>query len=240
MQALMLAAGMGKRLGKYTQNNTKCMLNVDGKTLLERAVEALLDAGIKKLIMVVGYKRDNVKKYIQEECKNPRVKEMEFVFIDNDVYDKTNNIYSLYMAKDFLEKDDTILLESDLIYDPILINRLVASQKPNLVSVAKYEQWMDGTVIKVDEQNSITEFIEKKNFEYCEINKYYKTVNVYKFSKEFSKNEFNPFLEAYIKSYGENEYYELVLKIIAHLSRSQLEALDVSDIDWYEIDDSQI
>lgn len=239
MQALMLAAGMGKRLGKYTKNNTKCMLEVDGKTLIERATEALLDAGIKKFVMVVGYRGENVKKYILEECKNPRMKEMEFVFIDNDVYDRTNNIYSLYMAKEYLEKDDTILLESDLIYDPVLIKRLVDSKRPNLVSVAKYEQWMDGTVIKVDENNSITEFIEKKNFDYNEIDTYYKTVNVYKFSKKFSKNEFNPFLEAYIKSYGENEYYELVLKIIAHLSRSQLEALDVSDIDWYEIDDAQ-
>lgn len=239
MQALMLAAGMGKRLGKYTKNNTKCMLDVDGKTLIERATEALLDAGITKFIMVVGYKKENVKKFILEECTNPRMKEMEFVFIDNEVFDKTNNIYSLYMAKDYLEKDDTILLESDLIYDPVLIKRLVDSKKPNLVSVAKYDQWMDGTVIKIDKHNNIIEFIEKKNFEYEEVDKYYKTVNVYKFSKEFSKNEFNPFLEAYIKSYGENEYYELVLKIIAHLSRSQLEALDVSDIDWYEIDDAQ-
>ncbi|MBR2704765.1 MAG: aminotransferase class I/II-fold pyridoxal phosphate-dependent enzyme [Clostridia bacterium] len=239
MQALMLAAGMGKRLGKYTKNNTKCMLEVDGKTLIERATEALLDAGIKRFVMVVGYRGENVKKYILEECKNPRMKEMEFIFIDNDVYDKTNNIYSLYMAKEELEKDDTILLESDLIYDPVLIKRLVDSKKPNLVSVAKYEQWMDGTVIKIDENNSIIEFIEKSGFNYNEIDKYYKTVNVYKFSKEFSKKEFNPFLDAYIKAYGENEYYELVLKIIAHLSRSQLEALDVSDIDWYEIDDAQ-
>ncbi len=239
MQALMLAAGMGKRLGKYTKNNTKCMLEVDGKTLIERATEALLDAGIKRFVMVVGYRGENVKKYILEECKNPRMKEMEFIFIDNDVYDKTNNIYSLYMAKEELEKDDTILLESDLIYDPVLIKRLVDSKKPNLVSVAKYEQWMDGTVIKIDDNNSIIEFIEKSGFNYDEIDKYYKTVNVYKFSKEFSKKEFNPFLDAYIKAYGENEYYELVLKIIAHLSRSQLEALDVSDIDWYEIDDAQ-
>jgi hypothetical protein len=143
------------------------------------------------------------------------------------------------MAKDELEKDDTILLESDIIYDAVLIKRLVKSERPNLVSVAKYEQWMDGTVIKVDEKNNIIEFIEKKNFDYNQINEYYKTVNIYKFSKEFSKKEFNPFLEAYIKAYGDNEYYELVLKIIAHLSRSKLEAIDVSDVNWYEIDDAQ-
>lgn len=239
MQALMLAAGMGKRLGKYTAGNTKCMLNVDGKTLLERAIEALLDAKVNKLVLVVGYKGENVKKYILEECTNPRIKDMEITFIDNDIYDKTNNIYSLYLAKDELAKDDTILLESDLIYDYKLIKRLVKNEEKNLVTVAKYKQWMDGTVIKVDNDNNILEFIEKKNFDFKDIDKYYKTVNIYKFDKEFLNRAFIPFLEAYIKAYGENEYYELVLKIIAHLSRSSLKALDVSDIKWYEIDDSQ-
>ena len=239
MQALMLAAGMGKRLGKYTADNTKCMLKINDKTLIERATEALLDAGINKMILVLGYKGDNVKKYLLEECSNPRIKEMEYVFIDNDVFDKTNNIYSLYLAKDELAKDDTILLESDLIYDYDLIKRLVASKEKNLVSVTKYTQWMDGTVIRVDDDNNILEFIEKKKFSFEEIDDYYKTVNVYKFSKEFINKEFISFLDAYIKAYGENEYYELVLKIIAHLSRSSLKALDVSDIKWYEIDDGQ-
>lgn len=239
MQALMLAAGMGKRLGKYTQGNTKCMLKIQDKTLIERAIEASYEAGIKRFVMVVGYKGENVKKFLLEECKNPIVKKMKIDFIDNDIYDKTNNIYSLYLAKDELEKDDTILLESDLIYDYDLIKRLVDNKEKNLVSVAKYEEWMDGTVIKIGEGDSVSEFIEKKNFDFNDIDQYYKTVNVYKFSKEFSKKEFIPFLEAYLKAYGENEYYELVLKIIAHLSRSQLKALDVSDIDWYEIDDAQ-
>ena len=61
MQAIMLAAGKGSRLGKYTKNNTKCMLNIHGKTLLERAIDALLEAGIKDFILVLGYKKDNVK-----------------------------------------------------------------------------------------------------------------------------------------------------------------------------------
>ena len=239
MQALMLAAGMGKRLKKYTANNTKCMLKIQGKTLIERAVEALLEAGVNKMILVVGYKGDNLKKFLLEECQNPKIKEMEFKFIDNNIFDKTNNIYSLSLAKEELEKEDTILLESDLIYDYKLIKRLVDSKDANLVSVAKYEQWMDGTVIKIDEERNVLEFIEKKNFSFKQLDEYYKTVNVYKFSKEFLNKAFLPFLDSYIKAYGENEYYELVLKIIAHLSRSQLKAIDVSDLDWYEIDDSQ-
>ena len=240
MQALILAAGMGKRLGKYTKNNTKCMLKVNNKTLIERTIEALVDNGVKKLILVVGYKNENVKKYLLEDCNNPKVKEIELVFIDNPIYDKTNNIYSLYLAIDEFKKDNTILLESDLIYQPELIKRLVKNKEKNLVSVAKYEQWMDGTVVKLcEENNNIIEFIEKKNYDYNEIDQYYKTVNIYKFSKQFINKEFIPFLKAYIEAYGENEYYELVLKIITHMSRSNLKALDVSDLDWYEIDDSQ-
>ena len=58
MQALMLAAGMGKRLGRYTKNATKCMVPVNGKTLIEYAIEALVKNNIKKMIIVVGYKSD--------------------------------------------------------------------------------------------------------------------------------------------------------------------------------------
>ena len=239
MKALMLAAGMGKRLGRYTAGNTKCMLKIGDKTLIERACEALYQAGITDFTIVVGYKGDNLKRFLLEECENPIVKKMNLKFIDNDIYDKTNNIYSLYLAKDELLEDDTILLESDLIYDYDLVKRIVDSKEENVVSVAKYTQWMDGTVIKIGEENNITEFIEKKDFNFNEIDQYYKTVNIYKFSKDFSAKQFVPFLDAYIKAYGENEYYELVLKIIAHLSRSKLKALDVSDLKWYEIDDAQ-
>ncbi|MCR5483510.1 MAG: aminotransferase class I/II-fold pyridoxal phosphate-dependent enzyme [Bacilli bacterium] len=239
MKALMLAAGMGKRLGRYTAGNTKCMLKIGDKSLIERACEALYEAGINDFTIVIGYKGDNLKKFLLEECENPIVKQMNFTFIDNDIYNKTNNIYSLYLAKDELIKDDTIMLESDLIYDYDLIKRMVDSKEKNLVSVAKYKQWMDGTVVKLGNENNIKEFIEKKDFNFDEIDEYFKTINIYKFSKEFSRDVFVPFLDAYIKAYGENEYYELVLKIISHLSRSDLKALDASDIKWYEIDDAQ-
>ena len=240
VQALILAAGMGKRLGRYTSDNTKCMLKINDKTLVEHAIEALLEAGITKLILVVGYKGENVKKYLLQECTNPKVKKMELVFIDNPIYDKTNNIYSLFLAVDELQKSDTLLLESDLIYDRSLIKRLAQSPEENLVAVAKYRQWMDGTVVKISsDDQTIMEFVEKKDFRYSEIEEYYKTVNVYKFGKNFINKEFVPFLKAYIEAYGKNEYYELTLKVIAHISRSGLKALDVSDLTWYEIDDAQ-
>ena len=104
MQALILAAGMGKRLGKYTQDNTKCMLKINGKTLIERAIEALVAAGVNKLVLVLGYKGDNVKNFLLHECQNPAIKKIKLTFIDNPIYDKTNNIYSLFLAIDEFKK----------------------------------------------------------------------------------------------------------------------------------------
>ena len=163
MQAIMLAAGKGSRLGKYTKNNTKCMLEVYGKTLLERAVDALLLAGIKDFIIVLGYKGENVKKYIREKELD---KKINIIYVDNDVYDTTNNIYSLYLAKDYLIKDDTILLESDLIYDVSIVKKLVDSKYDSAAVIAKYEEWMDGTVVTLNDEGFINSFIERKNFEY--------------------------------------------------------------------------
>ena len=234
MQALMLAAGMGKRLGAYTNNQTKCMVKVGGKTLLEHAADALRQAGIRKFVIVVGYEGEKLMEFARE-----KLSDMELEFVVNKDYDTTNNIYSLYMAREQLMADDTIMLESDLIYEPRLIKEMVECDAPNVVAVAKYEHWMDGTVTLVGEDGTIQEFIEKKNFRYDSVEQYYKTVNVYKFSREFAAEQYVPFLSAYIQAYGKNQYYEMVLKALAHLHFAGLKAFEMGDIKWYEIDDVQ-
>jgi len=234
MQALMLAAGMGRRLKKYTNNQTKCMVKVAGKTLLEHAVESLKLAGITKFIMVVGYEADSLVDFVRNN-----IKDMEIHFVYNRDYASTNNIYSLYLARKYLARDDTILMESDLIYDPTLVRDIVNCPDENAVAVARYEHWMDGTVTVLDSENRIIEFVEKKDFRYAQVGEYYKTVNIYKFSKDFSKKQYIPFLEAYIKAYGANQYYESVLKALAHLAFANLKAFHVGERVWYEIDDAQ-
>ncbi len=230
----MLAAGMGKRLGRYTQNATKCMVPVNGKTLIEYCIEALLKAGIRTMIMVIGYKGEVLKGFL--EGKYP---EMNIAWIENPVYDKTNNIYSLFLASHELEKDDTILLESDLIFDPAILSELIENPQPNLAVVSHFEPWMDGTVTLIDEQNNITGMLDKKQFLWENIGGYYKTVNIYKLSKEFSSRYYVPFLAAYQKAYGQNEYYEQVLKVISFLDCTNLRAYPISGERWYEIDDMQ-
>jgi histidinol-phosphate/aromatic aminotransferase/cobyric acid decarboxylase-like protein/choline kinase len=234
MQAIILAAGMGNRLGKYTKNNTKCMLPINDKTLAERALDALNEAGIRKCIFVVGYKKENVISFLGNKYKN-----VEIIYVSNDIYDKTNNIYSLYLAKDYLLQDDTLLLESDLIFENRLITDMLSDSEPTIAAVARFESWMDGTVVQITENNKIAAFIPKKLFSFNEKDTYYKTVNIYKFSRNFSQNTYIPFLEAYSRTMGNNEYYEQVLRVIATLDKSELKAFVLTGQKWYEIDDAQ-
>lgn len=234
MQAIILAAGMGRRLGEYTKDNTKCMVPVNGVPLIDRLLGQLSRLKLDRVVIVVGYEGGKLVKHIGELYTDLNIE-----FVENPVYSRTNNIYSLWLAKDYLQQDDTILVESDLIFDDVLLNMLIDNPFPNLALVSKYETWMDGTMVRIDADCNIVNFVPKDAFDYSNAGKYYKTVNIYKFSKEFSTRKYVPFLEAYTKAVGNNEYYENVLRIISFLNSSDLKALPVTNAKWYEIDDKQ-
>lgn len=235
MQAVILAAGMGKRLKELTQDNTKCMVKINGVTLIERMLRQIDRHNLSKIVIVIGYEGQKLVDYIStlKNIKTP------IVYVDNPIYNKTNNIYSLSLAQDYLCEEDTLLFESDLIFEDSIIDLLLNDPRPSLALVDKYESWMDGTCVKLDEQDNITAFIPGKNFKYNEKDEYYKTVNIYKFSKNFSKNSYVPFLNAYIKALGENEYYEQVLRVITMLDNPEIKAERLTGQLWYETDDIQ-
>ena len=235
MQAIILAAGMGRRLGEYTKDNTKCMLPVNGVRLIDRLLSQLSKLELNRVVIVVGYQGQNLIDYIGDRYD----KQLKIEFVENPIYDKTNNIYSLALAKDKLQEDDTLLIESDLIFDDGMFSLLTENPYPNLALVAKYETWMDGTMVRLDADNNIVNFVPKAAFDYNETDSYYKTVNIYKFSREFSQTKYVPFLEAYSKAVGNNEYYENVLRIISFLNSHDLKALPITNEKWYEIDDKQ-
>lgn len=234
MQAIILAAGMGKRLGELTKGNTKCMIEVGGETLISRLLQQLDRQHLSRIVMVIGYKAQELRDYLATLPTATPIK-----FIENTIYDKTNNIYSLYMAKDYLCAEDTLLFESDIIMEDAVIDKLLNHPYPNLALVDKFESWMDGTVVTLDNENRILRFIPNSQFRYEEIPQYYKTVNIYKFSRDFSTNMYVPFLEAYCTALGRNEYYEQVLRVITMLDNSGMRALPLSGEKWYEIDDIQ-
>ena len=234
MQAIILAAGMGKRLGEYTKNNTKCMVEVNGVKLIDRVFKQLATLPISRVVMVIGYEGEKLRNYLGDEKEGLRID-----YVENSVYNKTNNIYSLWLAKQQLQEDDTLLIESDLIFDDQMLPLICNRPEPNLALVAKYEPWMDGTMVLIDDDRNIVNFVSKAAFDYSQIDKYFKTVNVYKFSRDFSRQKYVPFLEAYTKSVGNNEYYENVLRIISFLNSHDLKALPIQGLKWYEIDDKQ-
>lgn len=234
MQAIILAAGMGKRLKDLTKNNTKCMVEVNGVTLIDRLLRQLDAYNLKRIVIVVGYEGKKLIDYV-----NGRGVKTPIIFVDNPVYYKTNNIYSLFLAKNYLCEEDTLLFESDLIVEDSVIKTLVDDPRETLALVDKYESWMDGTCVKLSETDDIVEFIPGKKFKFEEIKSYYKTVNIYKFSKHFSKTHYVPFLEAYSNAMGNNEYYEQVLKIITMLDDPEIKAKRLNGELWYEIDDIQ-
>ena len=235
MQAIILAAGMGRRLGEYTRDNTKCMVPVNGIRLIDRLLGQLSKQPLQRVIIVVGYKGKELREYIGNRYEG----QVNIEFAENPVYDKTNNIYSLAIVKDKLQEDDTLLIESDLIFSDKLIPMIVDNPYPNLALVAKYETWMDGTMVRIDEDQNIVNFISKDAFDYNDVDSYYKTVNIYKFSQQFLKEKYVPFLDAYTKAVGLNEYYENVLRILSLLSNHDLKALPIGNEKWYEIDDKQ-
>lgn len=234
MQAIILAAGMGKRLGELTQDNTKCMIKVNGIPLIDRMLDQIDKRNFKRVVMVIGYEGEKLIKHIETlNIKTP------IIYVNNPVYDQTNNIYSLYLAKEQLEEDDTVLFESDLIFEDAVLDKIIEHPYPNLALVAKFQSWMDGTSLVLDEEDRIERFISTNSFKFEDIPNYFKTVNIYKFSKKFSVDYYVPFLEAYLKALGTNEYYEQVLKVITYLDDPQIKALRLGDEFWYEIDDIQ-
>lgn len=234
MQAVILAAGMGKRLKSLTQNNTKCMVQVNGVSLIDRMLHQIEKKHLSRIIIVIGYEGQKLVDYIETlNIQTP------IVYVNNPIYDKTNNIYSLALAKDWLCKEDSLLFESDLIFEDAVLECLLQDPRETLAIVDKYESWMDGTCVKLSENGKIEAFIPGNKFKFEESKDYYKTVNIYKFSKSFSENYYVPFLDAYQKALGENEYYEQVLRVITMLDNPPIWAKRLHGELWYEIDDIQ-
>lgn len=235
MQGMILAAGIGKRLKDLTKDNTKCMVKVNGVSLIERMLSQLDQLNLSRIVIVVGYKGDLLKSYIQGlGVKTP------ITYVENPIYDQTNNIYSLFLARDYLCQADTLLLESDLIFEDTVLNEIINDPRDSLALVDKYESWMDGTVVRLRSDDSIYDFTSSRKMDFSNSWKYYKTVNIYKFSKKFSEHTYVPFLEAYCQALGRNEYYEQVLKVITMLENPGIYAKRLpAGSKWYEIDDAQ-
>ena len=227
MQVIVLAAGMGKRLKDKTKNNTKCMVEIHGKPMIAHSFDILTrkQYGIKRIVMVVGYYGDKVKKYL-----GSRYNGVPIEYIDNPIYDKTNNIYSLALAKEKLLEDDTLLLESDLVFQCLAITSLLECPYPDIMLATPVTKFQDQYYVEVDNEGVLTRCSTDKD----ELTVYGEMVGIHKIGNVFYKE----MCEDYARKVEASPKlgYELELEDISR-SRRSLHVLKVDDLKWYEIDD---
>lgn len=234
MQAIILAAGFGKRLRPLTDNMPKSMVPVKGTPLLENTLNLLAETKkIDNVIIVIGHMADYIKTHIGDSWQH-----MSVTYVENTDYEKTNNVYSLYLAKDYV-KDDCIMLECDLYYGSDLIDLILSGEAECNILVSKYNpDTMNGSVIlSSDGVRADSLVIKRDQYEGFPYEKALKTVNVYKFSKDFICNQYFPMIDLYVKIGNINSYYELVLGAMVYYGNNDIRIINIDSNRWYEIDD---
>ncbi len=234
MQGIILAAGMGKRLLPLTKHKPKAMVKVLGKPILEYVMEGLARKQISEIIIVVGYCKDAIINYFGDNYKGVRI-----TYVHNDDYNKTNNIYSLKLGLEKI-KEDFILCEGDVVFEPKMLDFIKENSNKNLVFVSKYQSYMDGTVVKYNKSSKrITELITGANqgesYDYSEA---YKTINLYYLTYDFLQKHFKPTLELYLTNHDMSGYYEIILGALLYMDNEDLYACEIDKLKWFEIDDA--
>ena len=234
MQSIILAAGLGSRLGELTKECTKCMVKINGITLIERMLRQLDRYGMDRIIIVTGYKGDILKDYVQNLGINTPV-----VFVDNSDYRHTNNIYSLWLTREFLEEMDSLVLESDMIFEERVIEKMLAVDNGCGTFVARPRPWMDGSIVKLDKDNNIVYFVDEEEVKRIDPSYYHKIVSIYKFKKRYVSEKYMTYLNEYVKKNKDNNLYESLLKVIDLDVEKKIPAEILDEEQWYEINDIQ-
>jgi histidinol-phosphate/aromatic aminotransferase/cobyric acid decarboxylase-like protein/choline kinase len=217
-----------------TADIPKCLIEVNGQSLIERALHALALQHVNEAVIVVGYKSSLIRDRLGFSFDGIKI-----IYVDACDYETTNNIRSLWDARDYLN-EDVILVESDVVFDSNLITDLLR-EKGSSAAVSPNHKALSGTLINYDDQFRITKFIMNEDLDRLtkDIN-LFKTVNLYIFRKGLLKDQIVPRLDKLIRSGHENIYYETVLRdFVEEDSKDELIAVDISKNRWYEIDDQR-
>ena len=151
MIAVILAAGMARRLRPLTDTMPKCLLKIGDKSLLQRSVDSLISCGINEFVVVTGYRSRMITDFLKDNYTDKI-----FHFVDNDDYDTTNNIYSLWLAMPYVKGKDFLLLDSDILYDSKLLDK-VMEEECSALCVNRHELGDEEMKVVVDSNNVITE-----------------------------------------------------------------------------------
>ncbi len=231
-KAIILAAGIGSRLGLFTEHTPKCLAPINGVPILTNMLAHLADSGVEETVIVVGHLKEKIYDLIGTSFD-----EMKVSYIESDRYTTTNNIYSLWLAREHLT-EDVILLESDVFFERLLLDHMFANENRNVAAVARHQSWMTGTVVIINKEGNIQALLETRHqglqFDYSMV---FKTLNIYLLRNDFLRNQFVPRLEAFVNAGDVNQYYEIILHATAYSEQHTMMALLCDDIKWFEIDD---
>jgi len=222
--ALLLAAGTGSRLFPLTKSSPKCLTLVNDRSILERLVNSLKSQGFKRLVIVTGHEKECIMDYLGEKSADIRI---EYVY--SPLYKTTNNIYSLWMARNIIN-EPFVLFESDLIFNSTLLDDMVY---PDRMAVALMQPWLNGTTVSLDRANKVTQFHKGTTDSYSDIR--YKTVNIYSFSL-LSWQAIVKRLNQFITEGNVNCYYETVFAEMIEKKSLAFDSVSFDHKPWYEID----
>lgn len=152
MKAVILAAGVASRLKPLTDNTPKCLLNVGDKNILELTIDNIIANDIHDIIIVTGYLEEQIRMFVSEKYPGLNV-----VYIYNELYKSTNNIYSLWLAKDSTLGGEMLLMDSDIVFDGEIIAKLLESGYDNCLALKRHDVKEEEIKVKVDKKGSVIE-----------------------------------------------------------------------------------
>jgi len=227
MELVILSAGIGKRLRPLTDKKPKCLIEVLGKPILEHQLELFLDNNqIDQIIIIIGYKADLIKKYIKSRKNSNR----KIKLLVNQIYDKTNNMYSLYLAEDYL-KNSFLLLNGDVILQKEIVDGLIdfPFKDAIAVDVGKYNEESMKVTQNTGYLTDISKVIDKKNALGC-------SIDFYKFSEEGKNQLFNKINEYVNEKKEKNLWTEVAIQELLRKNELKMKAYDIKNMNWIEID----
>jgi L-glutamine-phosphate cytidylyltransferase len=221
--ALLLAAGMGSRLAPLTDDVAKCLVGLSGISILERLIRTLGTYGFTRLVIVVGHESESIQDYLGDQSGDIRID-----YVESTCYKTTNNIYSLWLARDLID-EPVLLIESDLVFNESLLEEML---KPDRMAISRQLPWMNGTTVTLGAEGVSAFCLGEMSRPDAT---HYKTVNIYSFAKETWRAVCER-LDSYIAAKRTGDYYESVFAEMVAAGTLELEPVLFEANSWYEVD----
>jgi choline kinase len=222
--ALLLAAGTGSRLQPLTDSAPKCLTEVGGIPILKRLIDCLRQNRFKRLVVVVGHLEQDIRRFLDRHANGLIVD-----YIVSPVYKTTNNIYSLWLAREAVQ-EPFLLIESDLVFDASLLGEILS---PDRIAVSEMLPWMNGTTVTAEASLKLKAFHPESQSVGSDVQ--YKTVNICSLSLE-SWLRVGDRLDRFIRAGRVNEYYETVFEEMAADGSLSFQCIKFDNARWYEVD----